>query len=103
MKRSSAIGLILASILLALSFSVAFADQDNATLNKTLLENLTNMTLPADTTGAVVTHVNTNTVTIQNISLKIILIGAMINVKNNNMLPNSANSTKNTSGPRNTI
>jgi len=103
LKSSLTIGLILVSILLALSFSVAFADQENAILNKTLLENLTNTTLPANTTGAAVTHVNMNTITIQNISLKIILIRDMTNVKNINMLQNSTNATKNTSGPQNII
>ncbi len=66
MKNSSTIGLILASILLALSFRMAFADQENATLKEAKLENLTNMTLQENTTGAVFTNVNTDTIKTQN-------------------------------------
>jgi len=45
--------------------------------------------------------VNTNTITIQNNSLNIILIRDMTEVININMLQNATNATKNISGPRN--
>ncbi len=101
MKSSSTVGLMLASILLALSFGVAFAEKENATTNMTLPENLTNMTLPKNMTNVGVTNVNTNTITIQNNSLNIILIRDMTEVININMLQNATNATKNISGPRN--
>ena len=100
MKSSLTVGLMLMSILLALSFGVAFAEKENATTNMTLPENLTNMTLPKNMTH-VVTNVNTNTITIQNNSLNIILIGNMTEVININTLQNATNATKNISRPQN--
>jgi len=96
LKSPLTIGFMLTSILLALFFGVAFADQENATLS----ENLTNMTLPKNMTH-VVTNVNTNTITIQNNSLNIILIGKMAEVININTLQNATNATKNISRPQN--
>ena len=100
MKSSLTVGLMLTFILLALSFGVAFAEKENATTNMTLPENLTNMTLPMNMTN-VVTNVNTNTITIQNVSLNIILIRDMTEEININMLQNVTNATKNISRPQN--
>jgi len=101
LKSSLTVGLMLMSILLALSFGVAFAEKENATTNMTLPENLINMTLPKNMTNAEVTNVNTNTITIQNISLNIILIRDMTEEININMLQNVTNATKNISRPQN--
>ncbi|VVB68675.1 Uncharacterised protein [uncultured archaeon] len=95
MKSSSTIGLILASMLLVPFSGVAFTDHENATLS----ENLTNMTQP-ENLPYMVTNVNTNTITIQNNSLNIILIGNMTEVINMNMLQNETNATKNTAKPQ---
>ena len=92
---------MLTFILLALSFGVAFAEKENATTNMTLPENPINMTLPKNMTNAEVTNVNTNTITIQNISLNIILIRDMTEEININMLQNVTNATKNISRPQN--
>ena len=92
---------MLTFILLALSFGVAFAEKENATTNMTLPENLKNMTLPKNMTNTEGIHVNTNTITIQNISLNIILIRDMTEVININMLQNATNATNNISEPQN--
>ncbi len=99
MKSSLTVGLMLTSILLALSFGVAFAEKENTTTNMTLPENLTNMTLPEDIKNVGVTNVNTNTITIQNNSLNIILIRDMTEVININMIQSATNATKNISRP----
>jgi hypothetical protein len=101
LKRSLAVGLMLTSIFLALSFGVAFAEKENTTTNMTLPENLTNMTLPKNMTNVGVTNVNTNTIVIQNNSLNLILIRDMTEVININMLQNATNATKNISVPQN--
>ncbi len=101
MKSSLTVGLMLTSILLALSFGVAFAEKENATINMTLPKNLTNMTLPENMRNVGVTNVNTNTITIQNNSLNIILIRDMTEVINIYMLQNATNVTKNISRQQN--